>query len=100
IMAVKWVPASGIGATSDLISALQWVVSAKQAGVNVRVVNDSATWKGTIASQALSDEIDVLGGNNILFVTAAGNTAENNDVTPRYPCVYNRANQICAAASD
>lgn len=100
LMGVKWVDAKGNGFTSDLISALDWVIQAKQAGVNVRVVNDSQTWPGTAASQALSDEIDALGSNDILFVTAAGNTAQNNDTTPRYPCVYDRPNQICAAASD
>src|SRR5215469_499123 len=47
IMAVKWIPASTQGTTSNLISALQWVINAKQAGVNVRVVNDSGTWAGT-----------------------------------------------------
>ena len=100
IMAVKWIPASAQGLTSDLISALQWVINAKQAGVNVRVVNDSGTWVGTAFSQALSDEIDLLDNNDILFVTAAGNTQQNNDTTPRYPCVYDRPNQICVAATD
>src|SRR5437868_4748442 len=100
LLGVKWVNASDDGFTSDLISALDWVIRARQAGVNIRVVNDSQTWAGTASSQALSDEIDALGANDILFVTAAGNTAQNNDTTPRYPCVYDRPNQICAAASD
>ncbi|MGI8987953.1 MAG: S8 family serine peptidase [Bryobacteraceae bacterium] len=100
IMAVKWVSAAGSGATSDLISAMDWVVQAKQAGVNVRVANDSATWPGTGFSQALSDEIDLLGSNDILLVAAAGNTAQNDDTIPRYPCSYNRPNMLCAAASD
>ncbi|MDQ6665602.1 MAG: S8 family serine peptidase, partial [Acidobacteriota bacterium] len=100
IMAVKWFPASGSGATSDLITAMDWVVQAKQAGVNVRVVNDSATWPGTGFSQALSDEIDLLGSNDILFVAAAGNTAQNDDTIPRYPCSYDRPTMICAGASD
>src|SRR5207247_2039080 len=71
-------------------------------GVNVRVVNDSATFVGTAYSQALSDEIDVLGANDILFVTAAGNTGDNNDNTAvrRYPCGYNRPSEICVTASD
>src|SRR6266567_4995510 len=101
IMAVKWIDNNGSqGATSDLITAMDWIIRAKQAGVNVRVINDSATWPGTAFSQAVSDEIDLLGANNILFVTAAGNTAQNNDTTPRYPCSYNRPNMICVAASD
>ncbi len=100
IMAVKWMPSSGAGLTSKLIKAMQWVISAKQSGVNIRVVNDSGTWVGTAFSQALSDEIDQLGSNDILFVTAAGNQAKDNDMVPRYPCVYARANEICVAASD
>ena len=101
IMAVKWVSSNGgQGATSDLITGMDWIIRAKQAGVNVRVINDSATWPGTGFSQALSDEIDSLGANNILFVTAAGNTSQNNDTTPRYPCSYNRSNMICVSATD
>jgi subtilisin family serine protease len=100
IMAVKWVTANSSGATSDLITAMDWVIHAKQAGVNVRVANDSATWPGTGFSQALSDEIDLLGSNDILFVTAAGNTAQDNDTIPRYPCSYNRPNMLCVGASD
>ena len=100
IMAVKWVDSQGNGATSDLITAMDWVLTAQQAGVNVHVVNDSQTWAGTPSSQALSDEIDLLGSNNILFVVASGNTAQNNDTTPRYPCSYARPTMICAAASD
>ena len=100
LMPVKWVNASNTGYTSDLITAMDWVVQVKQSGVNVRVVNDSATWPGTASSQALSDAIDLLGSNDILFVAAAGNTAQNNDTTPRYPCSYDRPTMICVGASD
>ncbi len=100
LMALKWVGSNGLGATSDLITAMDWVVSAKQSGVNVRIANDSQTWAGTAFSQALSDEIDLLGTNDILFVTASGNTAQNDDSVPRYPCTYNRPTEICVAASD
>jgi subtilisin family serine protease len=102
ILPVKWLNSSAGGSTSGLISALQWFVAAKQAGVNVRVVNDSATFFGTEFSQALSEEIDVLGANNILFVTAAGNTGDNNDELSkrRYPCGYDRPTEICVSATD
>jgi subtilisin family serine protease len=102
ILPVKWLGSSAWGETSGLIEALQWLVAAKQAGINVRVVNDSATFRGTEYSQALSDEIDTLGANNILFVTAAGNTGENNDelAQRRYPCGYDRPNEICVTASN
>lgn len=102
LMAVKWIASDTSGATSSLIEAMDWVIRAKQAGVNVRVVNSSASYSGDSASQALRDEIDLLGANNILFVTSSGNAnpALNNDITPTYPCSYNRPNQICTAALD
>ncbi len=102
ILPVKWTNSAGDGSTSQLLTALDWVVKARQAGVNVRVVNDSVTYKGTASSQALSDRIDLLGANDILFVTAAGNTGDNNDnpTVGRYPCRYGRANEICVTASD
>lgn len=100
ILPVKWIDSNCAGYTSDLVSAMDWVIQARQAGVNVRIANDSGTWPGTAFSQTLSDEIDLLGTNDILFVTAAGNTAQSNDSVPRYPCSYNRANELCAAATD
>jgi subtilisin family serine protease len=102
ILPVKWLNAGGWGETSGLIEALQWLVAAKQAGVNIRVVNDSATFVGTAFSQALSNEIDTLGANNILFVTAAGNTGEDDDelADRRYPCGYDRPTEICVTADN
>ncbi|HEY2593272.1 MAG TPA: S8 family serine peptidase, partial [Chloroflexota bacterium] len=103
ILPVKWLSsANGSNSTERLIEALKALVAAKQAGVNIRVVNDSPTFPGTPFSQALSNEIDVLGENNILFVTAAGNTGDNNDEASkrRYPCGYDRPNEICVTATD
>ena len=102
ILPVKWLDSTANGTTSGLITALQWLLSAKQAGVNIRVVNDSATFVGTAVSQALSQEIDTLGANNILFVTAAGNSGDDDDEERmrRYPCGYDRPTEICVTASD
>ena len=111
LLPVKWLNGAGSGSAgtpvSQLISALNWLVQAQQAGVNVRVVNVSAVFAGTNCtstpnsgcfSQALSDEIDLLGANGILFVTAAGNSGLNNDTTPDYPCAYDRPTEICVTA--
>jgi serine protease len=101
ILPVKWLDSTFGGSTSGLMTALDWVLQAQAAGVNIRVVNDSATFDGwPPPSQALSDEIDLLGQHDILFVTAAGNTSDNNDNIPRYPCGYDRPTEICVAASD
>jgi hypothetical protein len=86
--------------TSALVNALEWLVQVKQEGVNVRVVNDSATFPGTPNLPELEHEIRVLGENGILFVTAAGNSRANNDEKPRYPCNYDLPNEICVAASN
>jgi serine protease len=100
ILPVKFANRTGSGTTSNLITAMDWVLAAKAAGVDVRVLNDSLTNPGDAYSQALADEIARLGRNGILFVTAAGNTKQDNDVTPRYPCDYGAANEICVAATD
>ncbi len=102
ILPVKWVYGAGYGTSADLISGLNWILQAKKSGVNVQVVNDSDVFFGDAYSQALSDQIDTLGNNGILFVTAAGNTSDNNDdpSVRRYPCGYDRPNEICVTASD
>jgi Subtilase family len=102
LLPVKWLDSKAAGETSGLITALQWLAAAKQEGVNIRVVNDSATFKGTSFSLALSEEIDTLGANNILFVTAAGNTGENDDLetSRRYPCDYDRPTELCVTATN
>ena len=102
ILPVKWMENASSGSTGALIEALQWLVAARQKGVNIRVVNDSDTFFGTAFSQALSNEIDTLGANNILFVASAGNTGNNNDevAVQRYPCSYDRPSEICVAASN
>jgi len=106
ILPVKWLDANSSdpsGSSSGLIAAMDWILRAKRDyNVNVRVLNDSATFVGTAYSQALSDEIDALGAKDILFVTAAGNTGDNNDdpAVRRYPCGYDRPTEICVTASD
>jgi subtilisin family serine protease len=102
ILPVRWMEDVLYGETSALIEALQWLVKAKQAGVNLRVVNDSASFVGTASSQALSNEIETLGANDILFVSAAGNSGANDDevAVRRYPCGYDLANEICVTSTN
>src|SRR5439155_23734652 len=86
IIGLKFLNSSGSGSTSGAVTAIDWAVKAKQAGVNVRVLSNS--WGGGAFSQALLDEINKAGANDILFVAAAGNYGANNDTTPIYPCSY------------
>jgi len=98
IMALKFLDASGSGYLSDAISAIDFAVQAKIAGVNVRVLSNS--WGGGGFSQALLDEINKASTNDILFVAAAGNASANIDVAPSYPASYNTPNMIAVAATD
>jgi subtilisin family serine protease len=102
ILPVKWMQNALAGETSALIEALQWLLAARQAGVNVRIVNDSSTFTGTAYSTALANEIELLGENDILFVAAAGNSGADNDevAARRYPCGYGLPNEICVTSTD
>jgi len=97
IMGLKFISSSGSGAVADAIAAIDWAVTAKQAGVNVRVLNNS--WGSSGFSQALLDEIDKAATWDILFVASAGNSSSNNDVTPHYPSGHGTANEIAVAAT-
>ncbi|GAC1339518.1 MAG: hypothetical protein NVSMB23_08630 [Myxococcales bacterium] len=98
MMGLKFLDAAGSGTTANAISAIDFAVSAKLAGVNVRVLSNS--WGGGAFDQALMDEINKANANDILFVAAAGNTSTNNDVTPHYPSSYNTPNMVAVAATD
>jgi len=98
IMGLKFLDANGSGTISDAIAAIDFAIAAKQAGVNVRVLNNS--WGGSGFSQALLDEINKAGENGILFVAAAGNNGLSVDSQPFYPCSYAASNLICVAATD
>src|SRR5262249_52193244 len=98
IMGLKFLNSAGSGTTADAISAIDFAVNAKIAGVNVRVLSNS--WGGGGFSQALSDEINKATPNDILFVAAAGNNGSNNDISPFYPASYNAPNVVAVAATD
>lgn len=100
ILPVKWTDSAGHGSTARLIKALDEVLALKAAGVNIRVVNDSPVFSGTTFSQALSTELDELAAADILFVTAAGNNKNNDDSSKKYPCDYDKPNELCVAASE
>jgi subtilisin family serine protease len=99
VMGLKFMGANGSGAISDAIAAIDWAISAKNAGVNVRVLSNS--WTGGGYSKSLLSAIEKAGANDILFVAAAGNGARDVDGGgPSYPCSYSTSNEICVAATD
>src|SRR5205085_11117764 len=67
-------------------------------GANVRVLNNS--YGGGGFSQAEQDAIRAAGDSGILFVVAAGNDSDNNDIFPSFPANYDAPNIISVAATD
>lgn len=98
IMALKFINSSGSGSTSDAITAINYAIDMKKAGVNIRVLSNS--WGGAGNSSALESAISQASSNGILFVAAAGNEHSNNDTTSSYPANYNLPNVISVAAVD
>jgi subtilisin family serine protease len=75
----------------DELCAMEYAAAA-----GARVYNGS--YSGPDASPAVAD---LIGAHpEVLWVFAAGNSASNNDVVPRYPCATAQPNVICVAASD
>jgi hypothetical protein len=103
ILPVKWLdnaepepeaPAKTLAASLGMIS------EARRAGVNVRVVNDSPSYRGMKGTAALRQAIEQLGQEGVLFVTAAGNNGLDEDAEQTYPCAFGLANEICVTAAN
>ena len=90
IMALKFLSASGEGDTAGAISCIEYAV---QMGAKV-LSNSWGDVPGGPYEQALRDAIDAAGAANVLFVAAAGNDTNNNDVNPCYPASYESDNII------
>ncbi|NMM39810.1 S8 family serine peptidase [Pseudoalteromonas arctica] len=98
IVGCKFLDAGGSGSTSGAIKCIDYMVSLKNAGVNVRVLNNS--WGGGGSSQALADAITASEQADILFVAAAGNSAVDNDQNPHYPSNYEHESVLSVASTD
>lgn len=98
IMALKFLAANGSGSLLDAIEAIDYMVSMRQRGVNIRVSNNS--WGGGAYSQALYDAIERARRAGIIFVAAAGNESNNNDSSPSYPASYQSSSVVPVAAID
>ncbi|MGH9818832.1 MAG: S8 family serine peptidase, partial [Pyrinomonadaceae bacterium] len=74
----------------------------KNRGVNIRVTNNSYgdCPEACGYDQATKDAIDAMGDAGILNVFAAGNSNNNNDISPFYPASYTSPGILAVAASD
>jgi subtilisin family serine protease len=92
IMGIKVLSASGSGSLWDAAQAITYA-----ANQGARVVNASFGCPGCDVSY-MSDAIAYLNTKNGLFVAAAGNSANNNDIAPFYPAGHRLPNVISVAA--
>jgi uncharacterized repeat protein (TIGR01451 family) len=107
LMSLKFLTGSdGVGTSTDVIKAFAyaklmrdlWTSSGGIRGANIRVLNNS--YGGGGFSQTELDAIRALSDVGILFVVAAGNEGQNNDMIPTYPANYLVRNLISVAASN
>lgn len=98
IMALR---ASSDGETlpdSAVIQAIDYATMMKGRGVNVVAINES--FGGTGYDSAEISAMQAAGSAGIIFCVAAGNTTNDNDITPFYPANYRLSNEIVVAATD
>lgn len=90
IMTLKFLGGSSCrGTTADAIEALMY---AADNGAHL----SSNSWGGGGFSQALQDAIEATG---MPFVAAAGNSDNDNEINPFYPCSYTSDEVICVAST-
>ncbi len=93
LMPLRALGADGVGTLADIARAFRY------AGENgAHVVNASLGASGFSEPQAMRDAI--ADHPATLFVVAAGNSANDNDATPSWPCNHDLPNLICVGASD
>lgn len=93
IMAVKFLDANGSGSSVDEYRALKYIVANKPDVVN-------GSYGGGAPSKLIASILDDARSKGILFVFAAGNDSQNNDLSPQFPASYPHDNIIAVAATD
>jgi outer membrane protein assembly factor BamB len=93
LMELKFLDSTGSGTTADELPCIEYAISHK-----ANVIN--ASFGAAEASQAEMDAIQSAGKAGIVFVCAAGNSAENIDISPAFPADYPLDNIISVGATD
>jgi subtilisin family serine protease len=94
LAALKSFNAGGSGSDSDIVAAVNYATLH-----GIPISNNS--YGGGGYSQAMVDAINAAAAQvGHVFVDAAGNNGQNDDVTPFYPASYALPNMIAVAATD
>jgi serine protease len=93
IMPLKFLSANGSGSLSNAVLAVDYAVRN-----GAKILNNSYGGGGFFA--AMNDAVGRARAAGVIFVAAAGNEANNNDLRPAYPAGYNFDNVVSVAATD
>ena len=93
IMALKFLDSSGNGITSNEITCIDFAIAH-----NANLIN--ASFGSSTYDQAEYTAIQAAGSAGIVFVAAAGNVPEDNDLTLSYPASYLLDNIVAVGCSD
>jgi thermitase len=93
IVPIKFLSSQGYGTLEGAVEGINYAAS-----LGVHIMSNS--WGGGGASDILEDSIKAARDKGILFVAAAGNESNDNDVTPMYPASYDVENIVSVAAID
>lgn len=99
--ACKFLSARGSGSISDAVKCMEYFAHLKTRAKNpVNIIATNNSWGGSLFSESMLDAIKAHERLGILFIAAAGNSSDNNDLVERYPCGYRVPNVIAVAATD
>lgn len=101
IIGCRFLGATGEGSTSGAIACLEYLKGLKTRSENpVDIFATSNSWGGGPSSEALKDAIQAHQDEGILFLAAASNDGQDNDIVMNYPSSYPLANIVAVAATD
>lgn len=98
VVSLRVLNAKGEGDSAGVMRAIQYAISLRKAGVNLRVINLSLG--GGESSDSFKEVLQEANKVGILVVAAAGNETNDNDAKPTYPASYDVPNIISVAAVD
>ena len=93
IMVLRFLGVTGTGDVARAAEAIEYAVDN-----GARIIN--ASWGGYDYSATVYSAINYAKQHNVLFIAAAGNESNNNNISPFYPASYNLPNIISVAATD
>lgn len=96
LMALKFLNASGSGALSGAVKAVDYYTQIAKADVSTaEFIGTNNSWGGSGGySQALLDSIIRAAKQDLLFIAAAGNNGSNNDAIANYPSNYSTQSSV------